>query len=82
MRYFKTVILSATLAVGAVFGAQAMEPLAPVQQQLFTCSHAGGSLARISTLDIPQARCCSSTSHCVEYLSTTTLAHGSKADHT
>ena len=73
-------LMTAVFSCGIVLAAQAVEPMAPVQQQLFTCSPSQGNLSRVSTADVTPSNCCSPNSHCVEYLSTTTLDHASKAN--
>ena len=75
-------LMTAAFTLGLAVSAQAVEPMAPVQQQLFTCSPSAGNLSRVSTASVAPSKCCAPHSNCVEYLSNSTLDHPSKADHT
>lgn len=77
----KTLAIIAAFSAGISFSAAAVEPMAPVQQQVFTCGPIAGGISHVSTADIGRG-CCSPASHCVELLSTTTLEHDSKANRT
>lgn len=61
--------------------ARAVEPMAPVQQQLLTCSLGSPTLSRVSTAAVPGG-CCAPQGHCVEALSTTILDHAYKGNRT